>query len=285
MSVSIQNLIQDCRSAIQHASRPVDFATIAGLSALIHRLDPRESFLEEAKEIVAAHKDVVANYISASLLPIFMDVDTSDDEEERQMGWYDLYLYISALNWMGVTDSHPVHSRVEQVVVGIDDGWESLRFFAQTMQHWYPIAVNDSTIDLVNATLGQIQPEEQVEAEIPNLFAMKKVQRPITVVEDGVDELINDEPIAVLNFSVQAAATKGNSFKTLCEFERSKLFAVYQGVQPVYLMLKGDLEATANVAGTPIESKKIGDALRWSFQTGDWTFIVEGASYTIEVKQ
>lgn len=291
MHHTIETLTKACQLAMSGANTPHHFVEIAGLGILLQRLDSQNPLLDTLTTFLSDKESAVADRVADKVVPMFMKIEDSKSLESRQESWNALYLYISALNFVSVSDSHRVHARIEQVLVGIDEDWSDLRTFASEIQSAYPIAIDDSTIDFVKATLGEgIQDEDQDEAQesegdVLNLFVLQRLKGhiPVQYREESDDE-DSESPMHLLDFTAQAASSPGVTLKQHFGFEHSKLFSVCKDFQPLRLIIKGDRSATATVDGTLISAHQEGDGVYWPFRNGIWTFVVDGESYTIEMK-
>ena len=286
MHHTIESLIQACQSAISGTDNPHTVVQVAGFGTLIQRLDSTHVFLETARTFLADKGTTVADRVAAKVVPMFMKIEDADTIESRQEAWNALYMYISALNFVSVSDVHRVHTRMEEVLVGIDDDWSDLRSFAAEMQRAYPIAIDDATIDFVKATLGElIQDEESESEEVLNLYILNRLKGHIPAQYNLDEEEDAEVPVQVLDFMAQAASSPGAVLKKHFEFEHSTLFSLLKDSQPVKMIVKGDHSATAFVDGVPVPATQVADGVHWAFQKGVWRFVIDGAPYTIAMKQ
>jgi hypothetical protein len=287
MPVIIEELIQDCKSAIQTSQRPQDFVQVAGLSTLIKRLKVEPTFLEETAAFLAPHHQSILTHISARLVPMFMKVEDSQKATEREAAWYQLYLYLSALYSISVPEVHPVHSRIEQVLIGIDEDWKNLRGYALEVFNAYPIAYDDVTTDFIRATLGEVVSDAPtvLEDKVINLYAITRLRGDVSIGSE--DEVEEDDSSwgTVLDFRTQAAADPTATLFKHFTFQRFALFSIVEDAKPIQIILKGDIDATASLNGELLSAEQVADGVAWDFQEGEWQFVIEGHSYNILMKQ
>lgn len=285
MHHTIETLIQACQSAISTAKLPHDFVQIAGFGTLLQRLDADHEYLETMKAFLSDKNEAIANRVAAKAVPMYMKIEDAQTLEARQEAWNALYLYISALHSVSVSDFHRVHGRIEEVLVGIDDDWSDLRPFALEIQRAYPIEIDDATIDFVQATLGELLSEEDSESEeadILNLYVLNQLNGHIPVQYAEEDD-VEVPSVQVLDFRSQAASSVSAELKKHYTFEHSTLFSLIEDSDPVAMVVQGDPSATASVDGVPLPATQEGDGVYWPFQNGVWSFVIDGSEYTIKV--
>lgn len=286
MHHTIDTLIQACQSALSTAKLPHDFVHVAGLGTLLQRLDSGNEYLDTLTTFLSGKEIGIADRVAAKAVPMYMRVEDAQTLEGRQEAWYALYLYISALEFVTVSDFHRVHSRLEEVLVGIDDDWRDLRPFASDIQSAYPIDIADATIDFVNATLGELITDEadseSEEGDVLNLYILNRLKGhiPVQYAEDDDVEVPVDQ---VLDFRAQAASSVSAELRKHFTFEKSTLFSLIEDSVPVAMVVQGDRSATAAVDGVLLSATPEGDGVFWPFQKGVWSFVIDGAEYRIEI--
>ena len=269
MHHTIDTLIQACQSAISTAKLPHDFVQIAGLGTLLQRLDSDHEYLDTLTSFISDKNESIADRVAAKIVPMYMKVEDAQTLEARQAAWNALYLYISALHSVTVSDFHCVHGRIEEVLVGIDDDWSDLRPFASEIHRAYPIAIDDATIDFVQATLGELVAEdadsESEEADVVNLYILNRLKGHIPVQYAEEDD-VEVPSVQVLDFRSQAASSAAVDLRKHFEFEHSTLFSLIENSAPVAMVVQGDPSATASVDGVPLQATQEGDGVYWPFQ-------------------
>ena len=288
MSVNIQHIIKDCQNAMSNLRIPADYATVAGLAAIIERVEPTHEVVEQARSLCETHRDAMVQYIQSELLPKFMLVLYDDDEAERQLGWYQIYLDFGALFF--VDAQLESQADLNAVLVGINKRWADIVPFATWIQSLYPVAAEDQTGDLLRVSCGDYHVVEEPDVLI-DLQAVRMAQSAEAMdaeleAWDGDlgDVEVTDEPL-VFDFQSRVASSAGEITDKVVAIDNGCEWVVtFMGQKPVKLALKGNMTATATLDGAAVSSQEVGDTLRWKYQPGQWVFSLGDHTQTLIFK-
>lgn len=288
MSVNIQHIIKDCQNAMGNLRIPADYATVAGLAAIIERVESTHEVVEQARSLCEEHRDAMVQYIQSELLPKFMLVLYDDDEAERQLGWYQIYLDFGALFFVdGQLESQ---ADLNAVLVGINERWADIAPFASWIQSLYPVAAEDQTRDLLRVSCGDYHVVEESDESV-NVIAYKMAQSAESMdaeldAWDGDlgDVEISDESL-IFDFQSRVASSAGEITDKVIAIDNGCEWVVtFKGKKPVKLALKGNMTATATLDGIVAPNQVIGDTLRWDYTPGRWVFSLGEETHTLIFK-
>jgi hypothetical protein len=276
---------------------PADYATVAGLAAIIERIEPTHEVVEQARSLCEEHRDAMVQYIQSELLPKFMLVLYDDDEAERQLGWYQIYLDFGALFFVdGQLESQ---ADLNAVLVGINERWADIVPFASWIQSLYPVAAEDQTRDLLRVSCGDYHVVEESDEPV-NVIAYKMAQSAESMEAeldawDGGFDMTQDEvgdfsepmvmrsdtPIRICADSAEGSGAR--SRKQVAFAGSLEWHLMYVDGASTHIMLKGAPTATVYFNDSPVDDVDVeGQTLRCTYQAGVWRFVIGEESYSFE---
>lgn len=274
MSFSVQNTVLRLQTEFQQIESMGQHLELAGVAALVLQVDPDST---EALNIVNSLQKSLGEataMLEMRLRERSLIFDMEDQDGQSDL-WYLLFLDMMVVQTLDLAET--METVLNQVFMGISDGWAHIRPFARNLRQQYGLKKDSIAGRFIEYT---IQPVEVVDEDEESLFLHQFLDQTPPVFDGAIHEVERLRPILMLETaSLEGAPT----VHRVADGKGWMLNEIRYDDAPKHLIVDGttDVEVQLNGVSVPLEKNEKLPGVQWSIDEGEYVIVINNQRFEL----